>query len=1244
MTPGSTFLPVHHLSVRVPWHDNLWNGTICNDPLGNSACLRLENIHLRRDDAVEIAHRGARLNDENVPQPPCVRERATFMSPVDHQRTLEHAYSKTHDSHRHFKPTLFQLPAYSAACVPFRWMLIDEARDVSRRLDVLFHEEAEQQYRDVMGFNSSWVQEVGNQRRLLDTFFSAVVPEQSLAFFYAKEVPFSEDNRRVLIGIGRVDAVGNAVEYEYAHDGPTRSMIWERNVHHSIRPVGRDGFLLPYHAALARAAEDPDVDPASLCVFVPSEYFDAFSYGSEHVTHDAAIAILLSALDGLQRASRCLHEDVGPQTRWISDRLGELWRLRGAFPGLGAALHAFSLDHANLFAFEITRHLNPGEDPWPLVERAIADPESLGTSWAERIGATTARRFAEMKPQRRKLLELLARFDLTNEQAERFYVVEERRKAGIDCSDADLIANPYLLYEEDRRRLEPVSVATVDRGCYMPATDGEHRPLPPESRMDERIDSRRVRAYLTSVLEARALHGDTLTTQVDAVIAIRGLEINPPCPVDGELLELIEAELEETSVRILLDDEEPAWQLKRLADASKRIRHELQRRAERGRRHEIAADWGDTLDAVIDFPRRDDRHEERARREKVAALEELAAARVSVLIGPAGTGKTTLLGAFCSHPDVAARGVLLLAPTGKARVQLENAFERAGKPTRARTIAEFLVPSGRYEPLTGVYSRSDAQPTREFGTIIVDEASMLTEDQLDAVLDAVRGVDRFILVGDPRQLPPIGVGRPFVDLVNFLAEGAPASFPRVGHGYAELTVRMRQRGETRDDLALAEWFSGALPSPAADEVWASMVRGDASPNVRFCRWETGEQLEAVLLQALAEEIGGISSPDDHVGFEKSLGGTESNGWVFFNNAWPERGRDGAGIHAEGWQVLSPVRGGAHGVVELNRRIQHHFRARARETAQIAWYSRRTPEPHGPEGIVYGDKVMCLSNHRRGDVWPEGSRQYVANGEIGMVVGQFKGSATGNKPPWKLEVEFSTQPAFKYSFYKHDFSAERGSKLELAYAVTIHKAQGSEFGVTFLVLPNPCWLLSPELLYTALTRQQQKVIVLHQGSLSALMAYTSASHSETARRLTNLFASPQPQEVDGQRVDARLIHRAVDGTLVRSKSEVVIADRLHHNRVEYDYERPFPGHDGSVRYPDFTIEDAATGDLYLWEHLGMLGDPHYARAWERKRQWYADSGVLPLMAGGGPNGTLITTQDDERGGIDSAAIDELVRQL
>ena len=105
--------------------------------------------------------------------------------------------------------------------------------------------------------------------------------------------------------------------------------------------------------------------------------------------------------------------------------------------------------------------------------------------------------------------------------------------------------------------------------------------------------------------------------------------------------------------------------------------------------------------------------------------------------------------------------------------------------------------------------------------------------------------------------------------------------------------------------------------------------------------------------------------------------------------------------------------------------------------------------------------------------------------------------------------------------------------------------------------------------------------------------------------------------------------------------MIIANALSEADVEFAYEREFQGHDGSRRLPDFTIEDAATGETYIWEHLGMLSNPQYARAWERKQAWYAASGV---QEGGGDVATLIVTKDDERGGIDSAKVQPKVQQI
>lgn len=72
-------------------------------------------------------------------------------------------------------------------------------------------------------------------------------------------------------------------------------------------------------------------------------------------------------------------------------------------------------------------------------------------------------------------------------------------------------------------------------------------------------------------------------------------------------------------------------------------------------------------------------------------------------------------------------------------------------------------------------------------------------------------------------------------------------------------------------------------------------------------------------------------------------------------------------------------------------------------------------------------------------------------------------------------------------------------------------------------------------------------------------------------------------------------------------------------VPYSYEQPFVGRDGSIRYPDFTVEDAESGRRLLIEHLGMLDRPDYKNRWDKKLQWYKAMGVKPVGEGLSPIG-------------------------
>lgn len=1241
---------LRHISIRVPWHDNAWNGSVCDAPKLNGACLKLKNIAQNKNEVTEASIAGKSIQDLAPKQwPPCVSERATFMAPFEFSKPAKHPYVETSvETHGHFLETLLRHPAYSAPAIPFRWMLNTKTEQHQQIYAITYNPHLEPD----LPFKTTWLQDYRNQKAALDTFYEPIHPETSLCFFYAKQVPFIEDTGvRILIGVGRIKHIGPCTEYEHSKQGyehseqekdKLRSMLWERMVSHSIRPEFEDGFLLPYHAALAKAGQDPTFDPAIIAAYAPSDRIEEFSYATEHVTHDGAIAALLACAVSLRKSiDSHLSGPWKTCLKWIDERLAELWKMRGPCPGLGAVLCALGLDLGTFIAREVAAKLGDNEDPWPLLDLLFTEPKAhLSKNLADQINPLLQKTWQRFPKERKALLQLLSRFEITPDQAKMLWVEQERKKADIECTDAQLLQNPYLIFEKTFYTSDPISIWTVDRGVFPESSIRTKHPLPAPSALTSGLDERRIRAFSLSILETAASDGNTLLSQATVVTQIRDLPIQPTCEVTSDSMLVAEDSFVGTIDITSFKNDTKAYQLTRLTQMGKVISQAVKKRTN-GRRHEIAANWEKCLDAYLNPPTQDE-SEKSARLEKAAALKELAESRFSVLIGQAGTGKTTLLSVLCNQPNIEAGGVLLLAPTGKASVKMAQSTK-----IKAYTIAQFLNGCDRYNPKTARY-RLSSQPALDIAdTVIVDEASMLTEEMLAALVDALKGVKRLILVGDPRQLPPIGPGRPFVDIVNLLQpDDVETRFPCVAQGYTELTVLRRQQGENRADLQLASWFSGRSLSPGEDDVFETVTKPDAANFIRFESWETPEEFNDKLIQILVEELK-LKGPEDSLKFDTQLGGKESKGYAYFNR--------GSAVAVENWQILSPVRGQVHGVTDINRLIHKTFKSKAIEMAQARF--RKTPKPMGEEQIVYGDKVINSYNHRHLKVYPEdGSRQYIANGEIGIVCGHFK-KKKSSYLPWELEVEFSSQPGFQYKFNSADFGEESLPRLELAYALTVHKAQGSEFNRVILVLPNPCRLLSRELLYTALTRQRDRVIILHQGDRSDLRKYSSDIFSDTARRLTNLFHKPNPVKVQvpvassggkTQRLEIRfleeyLIHQTSRGEAVRSKSEVIIADQLAAKEIDYSYEKPLVL-GGSPRYPDFTIEDEESGRTFYWEHCGMLHKPEYQTRWESKKAWYAKHDILPFEQGGGKNGTLIETRDTSEGGISSQKISQIIKQV
>jgi hypothetical protein len=301
--------------------------------------------------------------------------------------------------------------------------------------------------------------------------------------------------------------------------------------------------------------------------------------------------------------------------------------------------------------------------------------------------------------------------------------------------------------------------------------------------------------------------------------------------------------------------------------------------------------------------------------------------------------------------EVDTRKVLLLAPTGKARVRLEEATKRLGQ---GKTLAQFLQGLDRYDGESGRYYWNSAAPREKgYRTVIIDECSMLTEDQLAALLDAIEGLERLVLVGDPRQLPPIGAGRPFVDICRQLAPPElPPIFPRLAKGYAELTVIGRQRGSGRGDVLLARQFSGEPLDAGADEVWDRLNAGKLD-HVRTVRWAGPDAIGETLISELVTGLK-LNGRADEAGFEQSIGGSEYEGNIYFWAARETGGIGGTAASSHDWQILSPVRVGLPGVDALNLAVQRRFRTKTRARAEATHWAK-IPKPAGPQGLLWATR-------------------------------------------------------------------------------------------------------------------------------------------------------------------------------------------------------------------------------------------------------------------------------------------------
>ena len=1147
------------------------------------------------------------------------------MSAQTHTRINIHPYKESNPvTHGHFRETELIYPPFSLPARPFAWTMLRKGNDRDdqniRRLADRYHIDYDPDREPKLAFTTNWIQDAVNQRAIFKSFYENVTPNQSLVIPYAKQVPFLDDSKRVIMGIGFVRSIIKPPEHRHTDEGNLRSILWETMIGHSIREDRKDGFLLPYREMMKYAQTHPEFDIRSITVFAEDEFFEEFSYATEQLSYDAVISVLLQTIKALEIIKECISGNWQECIDWTIARLNEVWIDRGAFPGLGAILCAIGFKYGIVLANELKKTIGECEDYESFLSKALKKPQAyFKAEISSSVNKTAQGAYFSLSGDRKTLFWLLARMSLNVEQADVLFNGEYRQKENVECSDRKIVENPYLLYERTRMCRDAVKIAVrkVDMAVFPPQKLRNAYPLTAPSALESENDERRIRAIAISVLEQQALNGHTVYPQNKLILEINDLPIEPSCHVSSDVFTSVRGFLSDELVQIDCVDSTVAYQLSRLSKIDDVIRRSVDKRVN-ARRHVVSEDWRKLVDAAFGAYK-DDESEKRAREEKTAILKELAEARISVLVGGAGTGKTTLLSLLCKSPQIRDGGVLLLAPTGKARVRMSQAMQKQGVLSHAKTVAQFLIQNERFDYNTMQYKLSDTEAKDVPFNVIIDECSMLTEEMFGALMQALRKAQRIIFVGDPNQLPPIGAGRPFVDLVRHLKKDIP-SFPRVGKSYGELTVTRRQKdaeGGARTDTALAEWYADTN-AELDDEIFMRLQGNNCGRNITFKTWSTPEELESVIFQTVADEVG-MKDVDDIDGFNISLGGTVGQ-YTYFNL--------GCAASSEKWQILAPIKNMPQGAININHIIHSKYRENFIDIAKRKRY-KKTVSPLGSEGIVYGDKVINVINGKR-TAYPDnaGAIHYVANGEIGIASGSF------GKQTKYLNVEFSSQPSYSYSYAGKDFGEEADAALELAYALTVHKAQGSEFGKVILVISEPCGLLSKELLYTAITRQTERLVILYNTEAYHLRNYSSKAFSDIARRFTCLFERPEIVEYKQRYYEASLIHKTLRGELVRSKSEVIIANMLHEAGIAYEYEKELSLGEDGIRIPDFTIDDAESGMLFYWEHCGMMSDKYYRQRWEEKRAVYKKHNIIESE-------NLIVSYDDTNGSIDSVAIKALI---
>ena len=376
--------------------------------------------------------------------------------------------------------------------------------------------------------------------------------------------------------------------------------------------------------------------------------------------------------------------------------------------------------------------------------------------------------------------------------------------------------------------------------------------------------------------------------------------------------------------------------------------------------------------------------------------------RMLVITGGPGTGKTTILKAVLALYDELELETYLAAPTGRAAKRMS---ELCG--TEASTIHRMLGAKMSEDGETVVFSK-DEEDKLACDALIIDECSMVDITLMHAILKALKPDCRILLVGDADQLPSVGPGNVFSDIIR------SGVVPTV-----HLTEIFRQKADSRIVRNAHMIDRGEHPD----------FNENSGDFFRLRRMQGGSCVDTIVELCKKRLPENMKIPSNQI------------------------------------QVLSPSRKGETGTVNLNKCLQ---------AALNPPDEGKKEKLFGETVFRVGDRVIQIKNNY--DIaWKDKlgkSGMGIYNGDIGTIVEIDTVSEY-------LKVDYDDRTAL-YGF-------EMLNELEHAWALTVHKSQGSEYRAVILSLnPVAQLLLTRSVLYTAVTRAKELLIMVGDDNVAHRM--------------------------------------------------------------------------------------------------------------------------------------------------------------